>query len=300
MMKSIPTLDASEKDRYPLYCLSFSPNWNTYQIISINDKGLMAYGVNMEVFIVDLLNKDFLTSIKPEETTNYKQYKVSSVLLDENMLYTGYAQGSLYCYNHKTNNEILFKLKISKDPIMQILKAKLSEEKFHIIAIDSEGIVYDIIAIESIQKQITLKINSYGAVIKAKIFKETPDAPPFLILVSQKGVISIWNLLEEKELFKHDTKIYLTSADILQISETGSLRIGVMTKKDQTIIVELSPTHFGNEEMDNGVESIKTSKLHFQIDAKLKNDQEVITARSHINFLDENRVCKFYDLIFRY
>lgn len=252
----------------------------------------MAYGVNMEVFIVDLLNKDFLTSIKPEETTNYKQYKVSSVLLDENMLYVGYAQGSLYCYNHKMNNEILFKVKISKDPIMQILKAKISEEKFHTIAIDSEGIIYDIISLEGIQKSITLKINSYGSVIKASLFQESPEAALLMILVSQKGVISIWSLLEEKELFKHDTKSYLTSADIVTNIETGSLKIGVMTKKEQAIIVELSPTHFGNEEMDNGVESIKASKLNFQIDAKLKNDQEVITARSHIQFLDESRVIK--------
>lgn len=290
MMKSIPIVSDSEKDRYPLFCLSFSPNWNTYQIISINDKGQMAYGVNMEVFIVDLLSKDFLTSIKPEETTNYKQYKVSSVLLEESMLYTGYAQGSLYCYNHKMNNEILYKLKISKDPIMQILKAKISEEKFHIIAIDSEGVIYDIISLESIQKSITLKINSYGSVIKAMIYHEPSNSSPLLVLVSQKGVISVWNLLEEKELFKHDTKSYLTSADIIAFPENNSLRVGLMTKKDQSIMIELSSKNFLNKEANNGLDGISTTKFHFQIEAKLKNDQEVITARSHLQFLDDTRV----------
>src|SRR5690349_17121277 len=87
-----------DKDKYPLFCLSFSPNWNTYQIISINEKGQLAYGTNSEIFLIDISNKDFITSIKPDEPTNFK-IKVSSILLDESMIYSGFSDGTLHAYN---------------------------------------------------------------------------------------------------------------------------------------------------------------------------------------------------------
>lgn len=61
-------LSIDDKDQYPLGCLSFSPNWNTYQILSINKSGFLAYGSNAEVFLIDLKNKAFISSFKPNES----------------------------------------------------------------------------------------------------------------------------------------------------------------------------------------------------------------------------------------
>jgi len=282
----------TERDKYPLFCLSFSPNWNTYQILSLNEKGQLAYGTNTELFMVDILNKDFLTSVKPEENLKYTQFKVTAVLLNESILYAGYSNGMFYAFNHKLNNEIIFKLKISQNPIMHIIRLKLSEEKYHLLIIDSEGAIYDLLSIDGIQKQINLKITGYGGVVRAWAITHTPSESPIIVLMNYKGVLSIWNFKDEKELFKYDSKSIVYAADLIEVEE-GVVQLSAITKKENLLIFDLNLKKILKGILGTEAFKIHSTKLHFQIESKHKGDQEILHARGNLIYLDNTRVSHF-------
>jgi hypothetical protein len=62
-------------------------------------------------------------------------------------------------------------MKISKNPIMNIIKVRINEEKSHILYADAEGIIYDIISLEGIHKNITIKITGDGPIVKIWPYK---------------------------------------------------------------------------------------------------------------------------------
>jgi hypothetical protein len=100
----------------------------------------------------------------------------------------------------------------------------------HLISIDSEGNVFDILSLEGIQKSISLKINTYGPVIRIWTYHPNEAESPILVILSSNGVISVWRLKDEKELLKHELKVNVYGGDKILTKE--GMTLALINKKE--------------------------------------------------------------------
>ncbi len=284
--------NTSEKDQYPLSCLSFSPNWNTYQIISTNEKGYLAYGSNAETFLLDFRNKNFITSMKPPEDQLTTNLKVTSILLTEEIVFVGFSTGTICAFNHFLQNQLIFCQKICNSPIMHLLIRSNAAETPRLILFDSEGVGYELIYIHDTLKSFPLNIKCGSQVIKCCELQGESQDKKLLLTISQKGLITLWELEKKAEIFSYTTNESFSKADFFL--EDHILKLGIITKKEFLLIVNINlQTLSSNEEtIDPQVPKIQISpvKLSFQIKNKSKKDPEVLAAKPDILFVKKNNV----------
>jgi len=274
------------KDQYPLYCLSFSPNWNTYQILSTNSNGFLVYGTNAEAFIIDMQNKNFISSVKPPEEASYNQIKVTSVLLEEDTLFVGYLNGIICAFNHQKENQLLFKTQVSKSPIMHIIKRANTQGTARLILVDSEGAFFELVYIQETAKVFSLSINCFSQVVKCHEFFSASLQKSLLLTISAKGIITIWDLESKKEIFNYNTTNAIFKADFV-FGDEFNITCGLITKKDFLVIVRINL-----KTIIEGSPQFQAYpvKLHFQIQSKDKSDPEVLASKPDIMFLSKDRV----------
>jgi len=282
-------VNIQEKDEYPLYCLSFSPNWNTYQIISTNDQGRLAYGSNAECFLIDFKNKNFLSSFKSKEEISSNYLKVTAVLLTENLLFVGYSNGAVYAFNHKNQNQFLFKAKASQHQIMHVIQRPNKAESLRLILIDSEGMAFELIYIHEITKVFPLMINCSSQVVKCGEYFVSHHNKTLLLIITQKGIVELWDLEQKQNIFSYNTNSSICKADFILENE-NTLICGIVTKKNFLLVLKLK--------LDNilspiqGSQAIQTFpiKLNFQLQSKSKSDPEVLAAKPDILFIGTKKV----------
>ena len=112
---------------------------------------------------------------------------------------------------------------------MHILKFNVNEENTHLIAIDNEGRIFDIITLAGVTKALELKINPGSSVVKAEIIAN--EGKIIIVLITSKGVLGVYSILESKELAVHDFKAPVTSGDINQIT-SSLIKVALISKKD--------------------------------------------------------------------
>ena len=281
------------KNQQPLYCLSFSPNWNMYQIISVNKSGLLVYGSNAESFLIDISNKSFISSVKPSENIPNSQLKVTSVLLDESLLFVGYSNGSLYTFNHKLQHQIVFKTKVSENQIMHIIQKQNLVDNLGLTLIDSEGKIFELAYIEGNVKVSYMGISCQSQVVKCCEFFSTELQRPLLLTIGQKGLVKVWDLKEKTELFSYNTNNAIYKADYIMEDEQ-TLTCALIAKKDFLLIIRLNLKAISQKV--EGVQQMQTypAKLHFQIQSKNKGDSEVLSAKPDVLFVNKNKVHKLF------
>lgn len=102
-------MEVDKNDLFPEFCLSFSPNWYSSQILCISSDGLAAYGSNDEVYIVNVREKRIVTSIslKNQELLKIKEAnlkKISSVLITEKHVFLTNVYGYIGIFERSGND----------------------------------------------------------------------------------------------------------------------------------------------------------------------------------------------------
>lgn len=285
MMRS----NADVKDQEPLYCLSFSPNWNTHQILSINSNGLLAYGSNAESFLIDIPNKNFISSVKPSENIPNTQLKATSMLIEENLLFVGFSNGLLYAFNHKLRNQVAFKHKVSDTQIIHILKRQNYQDSIHLLIVDSEGSLFELVYIQGIVKVFPFNINCQSQVVKVFQYYYEPLKKTLLLTVSQKGIVSVWNLEDKVQVYNYEVGNQIYKADCV-IEDENTMTCGLIAKKDALRLLRINIQELFTDNQDVQKSQVYSVKLQFQIQAKDKGDPEVLSAKPHIMFLSNKKV----------
>ena len=282
-------LDPNVKDRFPLYSLSFSPNWNSAQIICCNSKGVLAYGANEEIFLIDTENRSFITSLscpQQKKTNENKPLKVTCIFIDESILVAGYSDGTISYWNLKINYECIIYFNTAYISISHIMPGLKYKENMSFIVSNELGTIYEINIDEGkiIQKVIKEK---GGAMSLIKLVQS------YIFSCNKEGVLEIFDYIQNKSIYINDLKSKIVSNDTMISKDSDqeiAIKISLMSKKNILSIIDIKfdPNEQHNSDKINV--KILSTKLSFQIEPQKKNDKDVLKAINCIKLLDSDRV----------
>lgn len=136
----------------PLRCLAFSPNWYLPQICSLSASGLLAFGSNNDVFIIDYKTKDFYAHVYQLQSSGKLKSNTKVTALEfshqSDILIMGNSDGNLLLVELSANRDFafLYNENLSPHPICYIIKDELDESNSpgRVVVVDQIGQVFTV------------------------------------------------------------------------------------------------------------------------------------------------------------
>lgn len=253
-------------DKFPEYCLTFSPNWYFPQIFAFNSNNLCAFGCNDEVYLMELPSKRIVTNILMQMAEAYKirepsRKKICAIFMNNKFLVFTNLQGYIAIVDITQEDfpQVYFgDLEIKKE-IFWIREIQFgtqtpenSEKAFSFVLADME--TYVIISEfngDYLEREVMAR---KGKTAKIKAFEVIPfnsmtpgsSASPdteVCVKVLDDGFINIWDSAFRKMIYIKEIRMKIMVSTLF--FKNNSLLIAVMGKKtDQP----QGPGHFHNNE----------------------------------------------------
>lgn len=280
----------SEKSMIPEFCLTFSPNWYLPQILSISEEGLLAYGANADVYVIDLLKRSFVTSVRCIlKSGNENKSKVTAVLSRMHLLFAGFADGTLCIWNEKLNYEFIKSASFPGKEILNIAEGPKFKENIDLYLGFRGGEVVRY----SLETQNVCKEPEGDPLFLRTV---TIEDKQVLLAVFSSGTVLIFSD-SNNLLFKWESKAKLFNA-AEPLTAKNCITLLLLTKKNVAILLQINAkTAEGSLQFEITKEYRKN--FAFEKNVKHKDDPEYLKAQPNIHFLNPSNV-KHYFCLYTY
>jgi WD40 repeat protein len=215
-------MEIEKIDVYPEYCLSFSPNWYAHQILSISKDGLVAYGSNDEVYVINIADKKILTSVTMRDPAVQKikesaMKKISAVLITREHLIMTNAFGYLAVFT-KTDEVYelrhLEKLEGAKEIAYIRTFHMEGDSGLHFVLGDVEQTAI-VCSFRAGELEKTLRVRKGKPTRNKYFYLYSYQSVQFIALVQEDSTIQLWDTNMKEQLFHIDLKKRVNTADMI-------------------------------------------------------------------------------------